>query len=548
MPSDANDRLGSFLSRQARRHRPEPEPWTPAPAIIGRDDHRPFAGVDDLDPLFRLARYVPGSREPLEAGEPQEPAEPVRTAAAERWIDPVRQLLGQRGQTPGGPFQEVRPGSLADVARIHVFVHGWLPGGREHAQQVYAVQGQVVRAWDEGVTNRYGNSPVRSYAPLLEAFAEREPDAAVLWYSWVDQSGTDDSLFAARGSLQHTAINGRRLAAALAAATRRPDGEAGEVPRIHLVGHSHGCVVATTAALALRTAPVQLTLLDCPEDWFSRAGGAAGLLTGVLPRLHPGRGAGSTFVDAYASMFGTAYHDDPGCSEVVDVRVAPVVNTSLPESAASQAHQYAVRWYQQSVTDPQVPGGYQWSPMTGNDTTGLGSGYLARGARVVEVFRHKPKDAADPYLVSSLGVEPQRLTGRAPDVSLIVTLPPDATLVEFDLRFERPGRAARVDAAVDGSLVFTSHAASPVPRTGRYLRVKPGLNTLQFRLADAGLLGSATVSGLRVVRSPDALQNLDDRGAFVQVATIGAAVGAAGTLAAIGAGLGLKRLVSRLLS
>jgi hypothetical protein len=243
-------------------------------------------------------------------------------------------------------------------------------------------------------------------------------------------------------------------------------------------------------------------------------------------------------------MFGRSYHDDAGCSEVVDVRLAPTVDKMLPESSASQAHQFAVQWYRRTVADPQAAGGYQWSPLTGFDTAALGSGYLATtGGRMVELVRRKVQETEDPYLVAPLAVQSQRLTVRSPDVSYILDVPPDAVFVEFDLAFERPGRAARVDGAVDGNLVFTSYAAHPVPRAGRYLRVEPGRNVIAFRLVDAGLFGAATVQNLRVVRAADAPQNLDDRAAMVRVAAIGAAAGSASTLTVLAGGYLVGRVV-----
>lgn len=497
--------------------------------VIGRGDRRPFIGDSELRPLARLARYRP------EAG-----------AVHDRptWTDPVRQMLDLAPAPEDGRFLQVRAGDLTDVPRVYVFVHGWVPGSRDFTEELYVEAGRVPMAWDDRVANKVGLTMVEAYEPLLAALAQRDPQAAVLWYSWVDQSGTDTDVFAARSSLRFTGVNGRRLAAALDELIG--DGQ----PQLHLIGHSHGSVVATYAGLSMHRRIAHLTLLDCPEDWFSRAGGAAGLLPDILPRLRPGRGPGATFVDSYASMFGRSYHDDAGLDDVVDVRLTPAVRRSDEASAVSQAHQFPVTWYAGTVADPEAAGGFAWSPLHGFDTTALGSAYLATSrGRMAELIHRRGSPRAQPQQsFAAIGHEPQQLTRRSPDVAYVMALPPDAILIEFDLGFARPAKDTRIDIALDGQLACSIFAASPVPARGRFVRVAPGRSTLQFRLIGGGYRTTASVSGLRVLRGQTATRNLDDSAAMVRAAALGAAAGALATVAVLGSVLGLRTLARRVLS
>lgn len=513
-----------------RRNRDQPPPRL---LSVGRDDRRPFLAYSDTPVLSRLARYAPEA-------DPEAP----------RWGDPVRQFLGLASDRDTdestGAFRGVEPKSLATAPRVVVFVHGWVPGSLEVTEEMYIGGGQIAKAWDERIANIVGETMVEEYSPLLAALHERDPDQAVLWYSWVDQSGTDTALFSARGSLQNTSINGRRLAIALQEALG--DGEA----PIHLIGHSHGSVVATHAAACLGSQVAQLTLLDCPEDWFSRSGGAAGLLDHFLPRLRPGRSPDRVFIDSYASFFGRAYHDAPGLSAVLDVRVTPVVRRGEAASPMSQAHAYAVDWYRESVANPASDVGFAWSPLHGADPTTLGSSYLAvSGERVMELSDWEPgsrADEDDETTTTELAVEPIELTSRSPDVSLLLKLPGDALMVEFDYQINRPGKQTMLAGAVNQRMSFLAAQSYPVPPAGRYLRAEPGSCSVQFRLLDPGLLTTATISGLRVVTSRQAQRNLDDSQAVARIAAISAAAGSVATIATIGAVVAVRGIVRRVLT
>lgn len=504
-----SDAYASFVNRLVSR----PEPAPPAPPhrsnaiVVGRDDHRPFLGASDVPDLARLTRY-------------------------------------QVGDEPGqGTFQALSPGALSEVPRIHIFVHGWSPGSKIDADLLYATEGEVITAWDSRIRNSAGTSLAHEYVPLLESLARRDPDSAVLWFSWVDQSGTDTGLFAARSSLHKTGINGRRLALAVQQAIGR--GSAG----IHLIGHSHGCIVSTTAALSLERRPAQLTLLDCPENWFSRTGGAAGLLNHVLPRLQPGRDPESTFVDAYASMFGRAYHPDPGLSEVVDVRFTLKRRPDQSRSPASYNHQYPVHWYAATADRPDAQSGFSWSVLNGFDPTDLAAANLLVGEdRLVPLTNGREREEPDAnpvYMIETVIGAVTELTAKNPDILVSLDAGEGAVMLEFDYEIQRGGRKTRLEAAVNHSLSFTASPQFQVPARGRYLRLPPDGGRqvqVQFRLRDAGMRTTATVGRLRVVRLVNPEQNATDRQAMLTSAGIGAGLGSAATLAAVAGGSALRRM------
>jgi hypothetical protein len=488
------------------------------PIAVGRDDHRPFYGTTELPELQRLARYSP-----------------IRSAEEAEGMPPEEV----------GAFSPVDVDDLEDVPRVYVFVHGWVPGSRSTADLMFAQRGDIAMAWDAQVTNVVGETMVDSYTPLLDALSDRDPEAAVLWFSWVDQSGTDIGLFSARQSLRNTEVNGRRLATALSAAL----GE--NTPQIHLIGHSHGCVVSTHAALSLPSLPQHLTLLDCPEGWFSRAGGAAGLLDDILPRLQPGRGTGQVFVDSYISMFGRAYHDQPGLADVVDVWLRPQFSPSEEASAVSQAHQYPVRWYAESVTDPDADVGFAWSPLHGADNAGLAASYLKVGrGHTLQISSRRPEPTT-PQVQSrsqvTVNVDAE-LTRSEPDLLLSMSPGKDTSLLEFDYEIRRPGRSTRLEAAVDRQLCFVAAAHPQVHARGRYLRInaeEDQTTLVQFRLVNPGLFTTVSINRIRLIRTHRRPRNYDDWGASATFAMLGAAAGSAATLLLVGVVVAVRRLTSR---
>ncbi len=479
------------------------------PITVGWDDHRPFVGIPTTDPLARLARV-----------------------------------------SAGGELSAVAAGALAGSPRVYAFVHGWAPGSQATGDLIQARTGGPARAWDDGVVDMYGVSLTDAYLPLLSALAERDPEAAVLWFSWVDESATDSQVLSARDSLARTQINGSRLAMALVEAC------GGRLPRVQLIGHSHGSVVATHAAVALRTAPDQLTLLDCPEDWFSRAGGAAGLLADILPRLEPGRGSGQVLVDSYASWFGRPYHRHAGLADVVDVRLAAPIRRTDDRDFVGFAHEYAVAWYADTVRAQDPACGFGWSLLGAQlpdapefDPQALAAGYLARGDSAPRAVVARPAQRPPDSALTPLGLGRLRLSAERPDV-LIGTPLPDTDLVEFDYHVTNPGPGTRIEAAVQRVLVF-SGGAGPlyVPERGRYLRVPATMEPsvpvlLQFRLVDPGPETTVTISDLHAVRTT-AARNYDATRTTMAVGMLGAGMGAAATLAAVGVVSALRRRAGR---
>jgi len=466
------------------------------------DDHRPFLGAPTFSPLDRLVRVrADGSMEPVSAG------------------------------------------SLASVPRVYAAVHGWAPGSQSAADLIHAQTGNEPRAWDDGMVDLFGFSIADSFIPLLSAIAASDPDAAVLWFSWVDESATVGEMFAGRESLKHTHINGARLAHGLVAACSR------DLPAVQLIGHSHGAVVATNAALALPSAPAQLTLLDCPEDWVSRVGASAGLLARILPRLEPGRESGHVFVDSYTSMFGRPYHRHAGLSEVVDVRLAGALRRRDARGAVGDAHEYALEWYAATVQSPNPKCGYAWSVLGGQRAAELGNagagfdprklaaGYLVGGDRApVVISRRSPVASPVRHDAVPLAIEELELTPERPDVSIAIELD-GADLVDFEYDVAHAGLRTRVEGAVERVLAFSGAAGEfEVPSWGRYLRIPSNRDAsspvmIQFRLVEAEPGSSAVISGLRAVRTGPRTSNYDSTSTAVTVGVAGAIVGSASTLA-----------------
>jgi hypothetical protein len=400
------------------------------------------------------------------------------------------------------------------------------------------------------VADFYGISLTETYMPLLTALAERDPEAAVVWFSWVDESGTDSQVLSARDSLSRTQINGSRLAMALVEAC------GGRLPQVQLIGHSHGAVVATHAAAALPTTPDQLTLLDCPEGWFSRVGGAAGLLADILPRLEPGRGSGQVLVDSYASWFGRPYHPHAGLSDVVDVRLASPIRHTAERDFVGFAHDYAVQWYAATVGAEEPSCGFAWS-LLGADLPGapefdpqsLAASYLVRGEGTPWVIVARPEQRPCDSALTPLGLGRLRLSADRPDV-LIGSPLPDTDLVEFDYQISNPAAGTRIEAAVQRVLVFSGGVGPHhVPERGRYLRVPTTSEpsdpvTLQFRLVNPGPETTVIISDLQAVRTT-AARNYDATRMTLVAGLLGAGLGAAATLGAVGVVSALRRRASQ---
>lgn len=241
----------------------------------------------------RLAPAAPGTSSPL-AGVP---------AADQSNVSPYP-VLQRLGRWDGTTFQPVAAGSIA-VKHAIFLSHGWSPGFLASYQQLQARSATLVTAWTPGLVDGSNQTLLQTWVPVAQALQAADPDAAIVLFSWVDQSATGDDPLQVRMPQQATEVNGHRFATAvdqaLAPSFYASGGE------VHLIGHSFGANVATTAALATARPPRQLTLLDSPETDLTLLAGAKNDLRYKLPRLDIGRGPGQTFVDNYVSYVGIPY-------------------------------------------------------------------------------------------------------------------------------------------------------------------------------------------------------------------------------------------------
>ena len=220
-----------------------------------------------------------------------------------------------------------------------VVTHGWAPGLRPAYERLQSATPDLVTIWNPALVTADGTPALGNFGPLLGALQTADPGATVLMFSWVDQSATTSDPLSARDAENATEINGHRLAVAVDQVLA--PGWSGQ---LHLMGHSFGANVATTAALAVAAPPRQLTLMDSPEVALARLGGAMNDLRYKLPRLEVGRLAAQTFVDSYISLVGAPYSGLPGLAQVVDVRLAPPSGDTSAEE-----HEYPTVWYRQAL-------------------------------------------------------------------------------------------------------------------------------------------------------------------------------------------------------
>lgn len=227
-----------------------------------------------------------------------------------------------------------------------------------------------------------GKTPI-SPAGLAWQLKQSDPNAAVLAYSWIDDSATTMP----GPSESRTTLNGARLATALEQILPT----AGDAPHgLHLLGHSHGSKVATVAATLLRqkgTTVNQLTIFDSPEQGSSVTNyNATNNLWYFLSALSIDRGqaAGTTFVDNYISdldrRLGQIQGYDPFANSVIQVstlqQIADVTLDAKPLLPAHPspldafAHRYAPAWYSGGssgwTANPAPIVANQWSPLVDN--------------------------------------------------------------------------------------------------------------------------------------------------------------------------------------
>jgi hypothetical protein len=423
--------------------------------------------------------------------------------------------LARLGRWDGATLQPVTAGSLS-ADHVVVVTHGWAAGLRPQYQQLQAKTTDLVTIWNPGLRDSGGVSPMENFGPLLDAIQTTDPTAAVLMFSWVDQSATTSDPLSASDAEDATEINGHRLAVAVDQALAR--GWAGQ---LHLIGHSFGANVATTAATAVAAPPRQLTLMDSPEVALARFGGAINDLRYQLPRLDVGRGAGETFVDSYISLVGAPYSGLPGLDQVVDVRLAPPKGDS-----PSEEHEYPTVWYRQALETKGDPAtGPWWSPLLGGDPATVGRSYQAQDQTTPTVLT--PVEAAPPATTTdaiALTTAPLELSGAGTDTSALtltaagatvatVSFPTAATslTLDFDLTFSA-ATTGTLTLAVDGRARYT--ATGPSSGTGSdgsivlLWDLSPGLHTLTATLTGAQPGDQVSMSNLRIASTADIVRNL----------------------------------------
>ena len=376
---------------------------------------------------------VAGAVTPARADSPASPVGVPPTAQSN--VSPYP-ALARLGRWNGATFVPVTAGSIA-TGHVIVMSHGWSPGYRTAYERLQAASPTLVTAWTSGLVNGSGVSLMTDFIALAGALQTADPSAAIVMFSWVDQSATSDTPLQARLARLATEVNGHRLAVAINQAIA-PD-FATKGGQLHLIGHSFGANVVTTAALALDHPPRQITLLDSPEVELTRLGGAKNDLQYTLPRLDIGRGPGQTFVDNYISLLGQRYSTAPGLDQVVDVRTKP------PAGSPGEKHSFAVVWYTDSVAGARPPVGYGWSPLTGYDVTGVGQSYTQDSvADPVQLTQAEPPPS--PAVHSTLRVT------ELPLVSAVA----NQAVADPALAAESAGVSVQADGPTTADVTFTT--------------------------------------------------------------------------------------------
>jgi hypothetical protein len=461
----------------------------------------------------------------------------ARTATAFRpapEVPPIERL----GRWDGETFVPVAPRSVRG-GHLYVLVHGWAPGYRAAVDR-YRGPG-VLLAWSPEAVDSAGERAFTAFFPLAAALTAADPEATVLGFSWIDDSATVMSPFAAGRSEARTDLNGQRLAAALRTVVTPSFAEAGA---LHLIGHSHGAKVATVAAIAAPSPPAQLTLLDSPEDLLAELPGAANHLDGYLPLLRLGRGPGRTFVDSYSSLVGARYDDQPGLGAVVDVQLLPPrprgsgsPSTSLSAeltAAFTAAHEYPISWYATSAQHPEAGVGYAWSPLTGRPPDCIVCSFVQRARptastsaaaelALVPTDRGARPVQAQPFEVTarrgpSSGRRPEGVELTGPDDRLWQVRfdkDPQDLAIAFDVRFTDPAPGAQVAVWLDDRQVYAVAADWTGSEAARAVVDVAGLDdgrhTLTAVIAPPGTGGRAVLGGFTTLAASGGTDPASDR-------------------------------------
>lgn len=467
-------------------------------------------------------------------------------AAVATWVDaspyPVLQRLGR---WDGTGLQPVAPASV-DADHVVVLTHGWADGLETIYDELQAGRDTLVPLWDPGMVEPDGVSTMADFGPLLGALQAADPQAAVMMFSWVDQSATGADPLQARRAEAATEVNGHRLAVAVDTALAPGwDGE------MHVLGHSFGARVATIGALSLARAPRQLTLLDSPEVELARLGGAMNDLQYLLPRLAVGRGAGDTFVDSYISLVGARYGIDPGLASVVDVRLVAPDGSSFRER-----HLYPVVWWTSTLTaGPSPATGPWWSPLLGGDPASAPGYAEERDPDTPTVLTAlEPAPAADVASALGLGTVPLAPEGftlaSGGTTRYEISVPTDdrSLVLELDLAWDGPP-GATLEMALDGRQ--RSVSVGPDLGTGAagalltLWDLEPGVHTLAAVLTGAPAGASVTISNLRIATSADIVRgaSADETDGLVVAALVIVVILAVG--AVVVAVLGVRAILRR---
>jgi hypothetical protein len=267
-------------------------------------------------------------------------------------------------------------------------------------------------------------------------------------YSWVDQSATDTSALAASAPERATEVNGHRMATAIDQALATDFSSGGG--QIHLIGHSFGANVATTAALALSSPPRQLSLFDSPEVNLTRIGGAKNDLPYKLTRLDVGRQPNQTFVDNYISLVGEPYAGYPGLGQVVDVHLKPPAS-----DAAVDKHQYPIGWYANSATTKSSGVGLWWSPLMGATVTSLATTWNQTSSDPAQELQLVAEGVA-PSSTDNASVSYVSTAIADPEMTLTVSSSGD-TVANFDFTTDKDSLWLTFTTSVSGSPNDTFH-------------------------------------------------------------------------------------------
>ena len=428
-------------------------------------------------------------------------------------------LMQRLGRWNGSSFVPVTPGSVA-AGHVIVMTHGWAAGLLATYERAQATSSDLVTMWNPSMVDpKTGQPSITLFAQLAASLQNADPAATVLMYSWVDQSSTDMSALAASAPERATEVNGHRMATAVDQALVA--GFAAQGGLVHLIGHSFGANVATTAALALSSPPRQLTLFDSPEVNLARIGGAKNDLRYKLTRLDVGRGAGQTFVDNYISLVGEPYAGYPGLGQLVDVHLKP------PSSDAGvDKHQYPIGWYANSAANRNSGVGLWWSPLMGASDTSLATTWDQTSSDPAQELVLVPQGSAPlPTVKATVSHPSNAITGSGPSVATTVDTVSNMEFTTTDdslwLTFDQTVGGAPTDTFhlfIDGRERSTfAPPAAGTGTDGQFLilyDVGPGTHTLSL-VVEGSTNGSppspsasARLSNLRISSTTNIQRNL----------------------------------------